>query len=76
VARSAFTVTFVAQPGVDGIKSFRALLKVALRRFGLRAIDAREIHDDPQAKAPRDEFEANTARGSVSLAAKPRRTPC
>jgi hypothetical protein len=30
-------------PGVDGIKSFRALLKVALRRYGLRAIDAREL---------------------------------
>jgi hypothetical protein len=35
-------VTFVAMPGVDGIRSFRALLKVALRRYGLRAIDVRE----------------------------------
>ena len=38
-----YHVTFVATPGVDGIQSFRALLKVALRRFGLRAIDVREI---------------------------------
>ena len=43
----------VALPGVDGIKSFRALLKTALRRFGLRAIDVRELHahnppDEPQ----------------------------
>jgi hypothetical protein len=35
-------------PGVDGIRSFRALLKVALRRYGLRAIDAREIHGPPR----------------------------
>ena len=32
-------------PGVDGIRSFRALRKVALRRFGLRAIDARELDE-------------------------------
>jgi hypothetical protein len=42
-----FTATFVATPGVDGLRSFRALLKVALRRFGLRAIDVRELHDEP-----------------------------
>jgi hypothetical protein len=54
VHRSAFTVTLVAEPGVERhIRSFRALLKVALRRFGLRAVDAREIHarelqDEPQ----------------------------
>jgi hypothetical protein len=41
--RGTFAVRLVPEPGVDGIKSFRALLKVALRRFGLRAIDAREI---------------------------------
>jgi hypothetical protein len=39
-------VTFVAEPGVDGIKAFRALLKSALRRFGLRAIDAHELNPD------------------------------
>jgi hypothetical protein len=56
--RPAFSATFVAVPGVDGIKSFRALLKVALRRFGLRAIDARELHtareppDEPQPGSP------------------------
>jgi hypothetical protein len=42
VPRPTFTVTLVAMPGVDGIKSFRALLKAALRRYGLRAIDIRE----------------------------------
>jgi hypothetical protein len=44
-------VRLYAEPGVDGIKSFRALLKVALRRFGLRAIDAREIQDEPGSNA-------------------------
>jgi hypothetical protein len=34
-------VRLYAEPGVDGIKSFHALLKVVLRRFGLRAVDAR-----------------------------------
>jgi hypothetical protein len=44
VRLSSFSATFVAIPGVDGLRSFRALLKVALRHFGLRAIDVREIH--------------------------------
>jgi hypothetical protein len=55
VPRPVFIVTFVAEPGVDAIKSFRALLKTALRRFGLRATDARELHahdppDEPQTR--------------------------
>jgi hypothetical protein len=41
-ARRAFVVEFVPEPGVDAIKSFRLLLKFALRRLGLRAIDVRE----------------------------------
>jgi hypothetical protein len=44
-------VRLYPEPGVDGIRSFRALLKVALRRFGLRAIDAREIQDEPGSNA-------------------------
>jgi len=50
--RAAFSVLFVAIPGVDGIKAIRALLKTALRRFGLRAIDVREIHEPPQPAQP------------------------
>jgi hypothetical protein len=38
----AFVLTLIPEPGVDGIKSFRALLKSALRRFGMRAIEVRE----------------------------------
>jgi hypothetical protein len=48
-------VTFVAEPGVDGIKALRSLLKTALRRFGLRAIDVRErahhAQEDERARA-------------------------
>jgi hypothetical protein len=40
--RPTFTVRFRAEPGVnDPIKALRALLKIALRRLGLRAVDAR-----------------------------------
>jgi len=44
------------EPGVDAIKALRALLKSALRRFGLRAIDVRECAlthvEDERALAP------------------------
>ena len=43
--RPVFSIRVRAEPGVDAIKSLRALLKVSLRRFGLRAVDATEIQD-------------------------------
>jgi hypothetical protein len=49
-----FHVTFVATPGTDGLKAFRALLKSALRRFGLRAIDVRELTDETQIRENSD----------------------
>jgi hypothetical protein len=41
--RQTFVVVLRPEPHVDPVKALRALLKVALRRFGLRAItiDAR-----------------------------------
>jgi hypothetical protein len=57
-ARRAFVVHLRAEPGVDGIRALRALLKMALRRFGLRAVDVRECaphaynDDDERALAP------------------------
>ena len=40
--RPRFTITFTPNPGVDAIRALRAVLKTALRRHGLRAIDARK----------------------------------
>jgi hypothetical protein len=58
-ARRAFVVEFVPEPGVDAIKSFRLLLKFALRRLGLRAIDVRECalpaHEDERARGSTQE---------------------
>jgi hypothetical protein len=34
-----------AEPGIDAVKALRRLLKVTLRQFGLRAIEAREEAD-------------------------------
>ena len=43
MSRSAtFTVTFTAARGSEAISALRGTLKLALRRFGLRAVDVRE----------------------------------
>jgi hypothetical protein len=64
VHRPAFTVTLVAEPGVDAIRSLRALLKIAGRRLGLRAIDVRQCALD----AHQDE-RARTQPGSTHMSA-------
>jgi hypothetical protein len=33
--------------GIDGIRALRATLKFALRQFGLKCVDAREIQASP-----------------------------
>ena len=38
-----FALVLRALPGVDGPRALRGFLKTALRRFGLRCVDAREI---------------------------------
>ena len=43
----------MALPGVDGIKAFRAVLKAAVRHYGLCAIDVREIHARNEDEPPR-----------------------
>jgi hypothetical protein len=43
--RPTFCVIFRAEAGVDPIRSLRALLKVCLRHFGLRATMAEEIQE-------------------------------
>jgi hypothetical protein len=42
---AVFRIELVARPGVDGIRALRALLKIALRTFQLRCIEAREIKE-------------------------------
>ena len=43
MSRSAtFIVTLTAARGSDAIRAFRGTMKLALRRFGLRAVDVRE----------------------------------
>jgi hypothetical protein len=45
--RARFVVTFTSAPGINGVRSLRALLKNARRHFGLIAIDAREETASP-----------------------------
>jgi hypothetical protein len=40
--RPIYRVTLRPEPNVDGIRALRAMLKAALRRFGLRAIHVME----------------------------------
>jgi hypothetical protein len=42
-----YVVTFAPAPGVNGVRSLRWMLKAARRRYGLIAVDAREIQDTP-----------------------------
>jgi hypothetical protein len=45
--RSTFVLKIEGKPGATGIHALRALLKILLRRYGFRVIDAREILDPP-----------------------------
>jgi hypothetical protein len=49
----SFVVTFKPTiAGIDPIRALRATLKFALRRFGLKCVDAQEIQADEPARAP------------------------
>jgi hypothetical protein len=41
--RPVYVIGLRPEPEVDGIRALRALLKIALRRFGLRATAIKEI---------------------------------
>ena len=53
--RPTFTLELRPEPGVDPVLALRALLKVTLRRFGMRCISAHESsaeengHEEEQA---------------------------
>jgi hypothetical protein len=40
--RDQYVITFEPERGIDGVRALRHVLKLAGRRFGLRAIDAYE----------------------------------
>jgi hypothetical protein len=42
--RPVFVLRLRPEPRIDAIRALRALLKVALRRFGLRVIHAEELN--------------------------------
>jgi hypothetical protein len=44
--RPTFTLELRPEPGVDPVLALRALLKVTLRRFGMRCISARENQEE------------------------------
>jgi hypothetical protein len=49
--RPSFTLIFRPEPGVDSVLALRALLKITLRRFGMRCVSAREhIEESDEAK--------------------------
>jgi hypothetical protein len=45
--RPTFTVVLRTEPGVDPIRALRGFLKLALRRFELRAIEVQEGRSEP-----------------------------
>jgi hypothetical protein len=45
-------VAFAALPGVDGVRALRAMLKRALRGYGLRCVACEEILPAHPADAP------------------------
>jgi hypothetical protein len=47
-----FVLRLAAKPGVDPIRALRSLLKLALRRFGLRCVGVEELAEQPSVKSP------------------------
>jgi hypothetical protein len=58
-SRPVYLVALQAAPGRDGIRGFRTLLKTAGRRYGLRAIEVRELPVKP-AKPAKPKFVSKT----------------
>lgn len=52
-----FILVLQPTPGVEPIRALRALLKVALRRFGLRCESVEEVQGDPRSVSGTEEVE-------------------
>ena len=48
--RPTFEMTLRPEPGVHGIRALKALLKVSLRRYGLRCISLKETGVTPDTR--------------------------
>jgi hypothetical protein len=46
--RPVYVLELRPEPGVDPVLALRALLKITLRRFGMRCISARESAEEEQ----------------------------
>ena len=57
--RPTFLLTLQPARGRDGIHGLRALLKIALRKFGLRAIAVREM---PPAKSAQNSHQNSSSK--------------
>jgi hypothetical protein len=70
-----FMLTLIGRPGDDPIHGIRALLKLALRRYGLRCVNAREIAP-PQSPQPdrtqaHDHNDSHSSRRRIDRGANP-----
>jgi hypothetical protein len=50
--KPVYLLTLQAAPGYDDIRSLRALLKTAGRRYGLRALSIRTVSPSPRNSRP------------------------
>lgn len=66
-----FVVRFTSAPGTDGVRALRGLLKVVLRRFGLRCISAQDGHDAAGHRAIRSRWRRD--KGEMKMAFGKRR---
>src|SRR5262245_23332394 len=68
--RPTFTLKLRAEPGVEAVPALRRMLKVALRRWGLRALSV-ESEAGPFAVADPPHAEAAASRGNCGKKAGP-----
>jgi hypothetical protein len=62
MSAQVFTIMLRAEPGTDGVRALRALLKLALRSHGLRALSCEETNQQHPAVARRRRAGATQAR--------------
>jgi hypothetical protein len=58
VDRPIYELHLRPEPGVDAIRALRALLKVALRQFGMKCIGCEEVSRKSE-DTPPDDFRQN-----------------